>query len=219
MRPSLVIFDCDGVLVDSEPIQNRVLAGALTAAGLPMSAEEATAEFAGLPAVSAVAKAERMLGRALPAGFMDTVDERAAMIFRDELKPIPGVADIVRRVKAADIGYCVASSGSREKMALALGVTGLLTFFEGRIFTGLEVERGKPAPDLFLHAASVSSVSPGDCLVIEDSIFGVQAGRAAGMRVLAYVPEGPARAHTDAGGQPFRRMTDLAALIGLEAGG
>ena len=219
MRPSLVVFDCDGVSVDSEPIQNRVLAGALTAAELPMSAEEATAEFAGLPAVSAVAKAERMLGRALPAGFMAEVDERAAMIFRDELKPVPGVADVVRRVKAADIGYCVASSGSWEKMALTLGVTGLLTSFEGRIFTGLEVERGKPAPDLFLRAASVSAAAPSDCVVVEDSIFGVRAGRAAGMHVLAYVPEGPVRAHADAGGQPFRRMTHVPALIGLEAGG
>jgi HAD superfamily hydrolase (TIGR01509 family) len=182
----LVIFDCDGVLVDSEPLSNRVLAEAFTAAGLPMTAEDSVREFLGRSRAHVEAHGAALLGRPLPAGFYERYAAARDEAFRRELRAVEGVADAIDALHAAGATTCVASSGDHAKMRLTLGLTGLWERFDGRIFSVTEVARGKPAPDLFLHAARSLEFEPRDCVVVEDAPAGVAAARAAGMRVLAY---------------------------------
>lgn len=203
-----VIFDCDGVLVDSEPISNRVLAEALTGIGLPMTAEESTATFMGRSWASLVEIVEGRLGRAVPADLRARYLDRIFAAFERELQPVPGIAAALDRIA---LPWCVASSSSHEKMRFTLGHTGLLERFEGRLFSATEVTQGKPAPDLFLHAAARMGWAPEQCAVVEDSAAGVQAALAAGMTALAYA------ARTDpallAGARVFTRMAELPALL------
>lgn len=203
-----VIFDCDGVLVDSEPISNRVLAEALTGIGLPMTAEESTATFMGRSWASLVEIVEGRLGRAVPADLRARYLDRIFAAFERELQPVPGIAAALDRIA---LPWCVASSSSHEKMRFTLGHTGLLERFEGRLFSATEVTQGKPAPDLFLHAAARMGWAPEQCAVVEDSAPGVQAALAAGMTALAYA------GRTDpallAGAQVFTRMAELPALL------
>lgn len=180
----LVIFDCDGVLVDSEAIAAAVLTETL--AGLGTDIDEATVyrRFLGrsLDAVRDVLAQEYGLtssGDIIPPSFRERLIKR----FRAELKPIPGVAEAVKRINLA---RCVASSSRPERLRLTLGLTGLLPLFDPNIFSTTMVLRGKPAPDLFLHAASAMNISPSDCVVIEDSPAGVEAAKRAGMRVFAF---------------------------------
>lgn len=203
-----VIFDCDGVLVDSEPISNRVLAEALTGIGLPMTAEESTATFMGRSWASLVEIVEGRLGRAVPADLRARYLDRIFAAFERELQPVPGIAAALDRIA---LPWCVASSSSHEKMRFTLGHTGLLERFEGRLFSATEVTQGKPAPDLFLHAAARMGWAPEQCAVVEDSAPGVQAALAAGMTALAYA------GRTDpallAGARVFTRMAELPALL------
>jgi HAD superfamily hydrolase (TIGR01509 family) len=185
--PRLVIFDCDGVLVDSEPISNRVLAEALTAEGLPTTLEEALAEYKGLLLSDVLARAEAKLGRALPRGWVAAYERERIVAFRRDLAPITGAAQAIERVKRAGVGVCVASQGKLEKTRLTLGLTGLLDLFpDGALFSAYSVARGKPHPDLFLHAAGVMGAGPSRCVVVEDTPIGVTAAARAGMRVLGY---------------------------------
>jgi len=203
-----VIFDCDGVLVDSEPISNRVLAEALTGIGLPMTAEESTTTFMGRSWASLVEIVEGRLGRAVPADLRARYLDRIFAAFERELQPVPGIAAALDRIA---LPWCVASSSSHEKMRFTLGHTGLLERFEGRLFSATEVTQGKPAPDLFLHAAARMGWAPEQCAVVEDSAAGVQAALAAGMTALAYA------GRTDpallAGARVFTRMAELPALL------
>ena len=192
MVPELVIFDCDGVLVDSEPISSRVLAEALTAAGLPTSQPEARREYQGLLLADIAARAEARLGRPLPDDWGERFEADRAEAFRSELTPVPGAAEAVARVAGAGIGVCVASQGSVEKIRLTLGLTGLLDLFAaGALFSAYAVTRGKPHPDLVLHAAATMGADPARCVVVEDTPSGVIGAVAAGMRVfgLAAVAE------------------------------
>ena len=191
--PELLIFDCDGVLVDSEPIASRVLAEALTEIGFPMTAQQAIDRYTGLslPTVLALVAAE--LGRDLPADFAVRLGERDRAAFLAELRPVSGVVDVLRSLPWP---RCVASSGSLDKIRCNLGLTGLLAFFEPYLFSSGMVPRGKPAPDLFLLAADRMGAPPARCLVIEDSEAGVQAARAAGMRVLGFCGGGHTRPGT-----------------------
>lgn len=209
MPLELVIFDCDGVLVDSEPIANRVLSQALIAEGLDTTYEETTEETTGLSMASVLAWAEGRLGRGLPADFVDRVQDATFAAFRRELGAVPGVAEALARI---ELPVCVASSGEIEKIRLSLGLTGLLARFEGRIFSATQVARGKPFPDLFLHAAETLGVAPAACAVIEDSLPGVRAAHAAGMAVLGYAAAGDGAALAAAGAHTF---TDMAALPDL----
>lgn len=188
--PELLIFDCDGVLVDSEPIANRVLAEKLTAAGLPITAEACEARFTGLRFRTVAALAEAELGRPLPPDFRESVHESTLAAFTEALRPIGGVADAVQ---ALDLPRCVASSSSPEWIRHALAVTGLLGLFDPNLFSAAMVARGKPYPDLFLLAAERMGARPEACLVIEDSVPGVTAAHAAGMRVLGFAGGGHAR--------------------------
>lgn len=205
-----MIFDCDGVLVDSEPIANRVLCKALIGVGLDCDAAETARATRGLSMASVLTWAAAELGRPLPDDFVERVQARTFAAFRAGLEPVPGVAAALERIP---IPICVASSGEAEKIRLSLGLTGLLPRFEGRVFSATEVARGKPYPDLFLHAARVMGAEPVACAVVEDSLPGVEAGRAAGMTVLAYADGRDAGPLAAAGARVFADMAELPDLL------
>jgi HAD superfamily hydrolase (TIGR01509 family) len=206
----LVIFDCDGVLVDSEPISNRILAERLTAIGLPTTTAESIRDYMGRSWASCEALIEQRLGRPLPEGFADGYHEELYAALRSEVEPVAGVVAALDAIAAP---VCVASSGSHEKIRTSLGTTGLLERFEGRIFSATDVARGKPAPDLFLHAARTCGAAPEHCVVVEDAVAGVQAARAAGMRVLGYAALTSAEALAAEGAEVFTAMAELPALV------
>jgi len=217
MKPALVIFDCDGVLVDSESIANRIMAEAITATGIAMTYEECRARFVGGTLQRVIDTVEAWRGKPLPPGWREDFEARRNEAFRSELKPVRGVAGVLEAVRASGTPFCVASSGSPDKMKLTLGLTGLQGYFDGRVFSATMVARGKPAPDLFLYAAERMGRPPADCTVVEDSLMGVTAGVAAGMRVLAYTVESDAEALEAAGGLPFDDMAALPGLLGIDA--
>lgn len=182
----LVIFDCDGVLVDSEGIALEVLVEALAHKGISLTTEEAAERFLGrsLGSLTEVVQAE--FGVEIDAPFLAAMREVLYSRFRAELKPVHGVAALIDALKAAGIACCVASSSQRERIELSLTVTGLLPRLAPHIFSATMVQNGKPAPDLFLHAAASMGITPEACLVIEDSPAGISAAQAAKMRVLAF---------------------------------
>ena len=179
----LVILDNDGVVVDSELLANRVLAELLTEAGHPTSVEDSIRDYLGGTLAGVHGIVRRRSGTELPEGFDDAYHERLFAAFATDLRPVPGVGDVLH---ALTVPYCLASSGTRDRIRRSLVVTGLLERFEGRIFSAEDVAHGKPAPDLFLHVASTLDVEPARCVVVEDSPNGVAAARAAGMRALGY---------------------------------
>jgi HAD superfamily hydrolase (TIGR01509 family) len=212
----LVIFDCDGVLVDSEPLANESFSRALKAQGLDWSAEETMRRLMGLSLKSALEICEAEIGRKLPDDFFEKMQVVTYQSFRDApLQPVAGVKEAVQALQMAGLATCVASSGTPEKMRFTLGLTGLWDLFDGRIFSSSQVPRGKPFPDLFLHAALAMNVQPFDCVVVEDSVPGIQAARSAGMRALAYA--GAPHAHraelAAAGGELFEDMKMLPGLV------
>jgi HAD superfamily hydrolase (TIGR01509 family) len=181
--PDLVIFDCDGVLIDSEVIACRIDAEELTRVGYPISSAEVVARFAGVTARETYATVEAELGRPLPAGFSEQVRARIAAAFETELVAIPGA-----RAALTGLGrpVCVASSSGPEKLAASLRLVGLYDLVAPHVFSARAVGRGKPAPDLFLHAAAQRGVEPQRCLVIEDSVAGVTGARLAGMTAFGF---------------------------------
>ena len=211
----LVIFDCDGVLVDSEPIAARLTAEAVSELGWSMSAELAKAEFLGDTFSNIIRRIEEKLGRAVPADWPARSQANLLAAFERELTPVPGVRTAIDELVAAGATLAVASQGTHEKMQLTLRVTGLLPFFEGRIFSATQVSRPKPAPDLFLLAADTLGFSPRETLVIEDSTRGVKAALAAGMRVLGYTASVGREAIIAAGAEPVDDLSQVPALLGL----
>jgi HAD superfamily hydrolase (TIGR01509 family) len=179
----LVIFDNDGVVVDSEMLANRVLSDLLTEHGQSTSLEQCIGDFMGgtLAGVRSIVK--QRSGVDLPENFDDLYHQRLFQAFASDLRPVPGIRAVLDGLQ---VPFCLASSGTRDRIGLSLTVTGLIDYFDGRIFSAEEVDHGKPAPDLFLHAASNMGVPTSRCVVIEDSPNGVAAARAAGMTVLAY---------------------------------
>lgn len=178
----LVIFDCDGVLVDSERLTVGVDVTVLSSMGWEMTADEAIERFLGRPDAYVTAELSRHIGRELP----DDWDAVFHPLYVDALQHVTPVTGIEAALDAITIATCVASSGSHRKMRLTLGRTGLLDRFAGRIFSTTEVANGKPAPDLFLHAAARMGASPERCAVVEDSVAGVEAAVAAGMKAFGY---------------------------------
>jgi len=215
MSPELVIFDCDGVLVDSEPLANEVLAHVLSRHGLHMTVKDCMATFVGLSMSSVVEKANAMLATPLPETFVDDVQQETFEAFKGRIQKIADVDVLIEALQAAGIQTCVASSGGFDKMAVTLGETKLKRYFDGRIFSASQVERGKPFPDLFLHAARQMGVSPQNCVVIEDSRFGIEAARRAGMTVLAFVPEGDGPAFEGAKTTIIHDMNQAKAFLGV----
>ncbi len=205
-----VIFDCDGVLVDSETLACRVLVEYVAELGLTLALEEAIALFKGRKMAESVVDVEQRLGRAVPDGFVPNFRVRCAEAFQTHLKPIPGVETVLRTLS---VPFCVASSGPREKMELTLGITGLRAYFENRIFSAYEVGSWKPDPGLFLHAAQALNIPPRACAVVEDSLSGVQAGVAAGMTVFGYAAGVDAAPLIAAGASVFHDMDQLLDLL------
>jgi HAD superfamily hydrolase (TIGR01509 family) len=207
----LVIFDCDGVLIDSERIAVRTDVQVLAKLGWVLTEAECIERFVGLSDRSIKAAIEAHLGRRLP----DDWDHEFQSLYRDafaaELTPVPGVVEALDQIT---LPSCVASSSSHEKLRFTLGLTGLYERFAGRIFSAYEVARGKPAPDLFLYAASRMGVEPAACAVVEDSRYGVAAARAAGMRAFGFAGGLTPRAWLE-GTVVF---TDMRELPGLLAG-
>lgn len=206
----LIIFDCDGVLVDSELLSNRVLVQMLAEIGMLMSLEDTIATFMGHSMSTCVSIIEERTGRPIPTAFVADFRERTFDVFRRELRPVSGIEAVL---DAIDRPFCVASSGPPEKIQLTLSTTGLLPRFAGRIFSAVEVTRGKPHPDLFLHAADKMGAAPAACVVVEDTVRGVQAAVAAGMRVFAYADLTDADELTTAGAHVFRSMRELPRLL------
>jgi HAD superfamily hydrolase (TIGR01509 family) len=179
----LVIFDCDGVLVDSERLAIEVDVEALRELGWPLSEAEVTERFVGRSDRDTQAAIEAHLGRKLPDGWQERQQERYRQAFAAALAPVEGVLEALHRIR---LPTCVASSGTHAHLRYTLGLTGLYERFAGRIFSAEDVCAGKPAPDLFLHAAERIGAAPAACVVVEDSRAGVQAARAARMRILAF---------------------------------
>ena len=205
--PGLVIFDCDGVLVDSEPISMRELTRALTSIGGMLDEEAVHATFSGMALVDIERGIAAHLGRPAPEGWLDAWLTSRAAAFERELQPVPGAAEAVRAVRALGYETCVGSQGRMEKMDQTLRVTGLADLFpRERIFSGTMVEHGKPAPDLYLLAAATCGFAPEACVVVEDSPTGVAAGLAAEMRVLGYVAD-------SAGEEAAERLAKLGAEV------
>lgn len=188
--PALVIFDCDGVLVDSEPLSIRVLLDTLARQGLVFDLEVGYARFLGRSLATVRASLAAEFGVVLDDEALDEMRRRLYAVFRDELQPIPGIVATLERL---DRPFCVASSSLPERIALSLEVTGLWPAFAGRLFSATMVARGKPAPDLFLHAASTMGYPPAATVVVEDSPVGIEAAKAAGMTVVGFLGGSHAR--------------------------
>ena len=182
----LVIFDCDGVLVDSERLTVAVEARMLTEMGWPITVDEVVRQFVGGSSDTMLAEIERHLGPGLTAEFDRRSTEEIIAAFHAGLQPVDGVRELIEALHRRTVPTCIASSGSHRKMDLTLGLTGLHELFEGRIYSGSEVERAKPWPDLFLHAARSMGMEPNRCVVIEDSVNGCHAAVAAGTTCYAF---------------------------------
>ena len=215
LRPSLVIFDCDGVLVDSEPIAARLTAEAVSELGWQMSAEVAKAEFLGDTFSNIIRRVEAKLGHAVPADWPPRSQANLLAALERELQPVPGVQSAIEALVATGISLAVGSQGSHQKMKLTLGVTGLLPYFEGRIFSATQVAHPKPAPDLFLLAAQTLGFSPSQTVVIEDSTHGVKAALAAGMRILGYTASVGRAAIIAAGAEPIDDLSLIPDMLDL----
>lgn len=208
-----VIFDCDGVLVDSEDIANRVMTELLGEADVEMTFEEVVDEFRGREMAFVLETAERLRGGPLPFDLSKRYYESIKAAFENDLRPVPGIVEALQRI---DLPNCVASSGPHHKMEVSLRVTGLWDRFEGRIFSAEDVGIGKPAPDLFLHAANAMGFVPATTTVVEDSLPGVRAGVAAGMRVVAYASHTPPDTLRAEGAEPFLDMVELPDLLSAD---
>ncbi|MFC9430347.1 HAD family hydrolase [Streptomyces sp. NPDC056987] len=218
----LVIFDNDGVLVDSERLSNTILAGYLTELGHPTSYEDSLRDFMGAAVHRVHDLVHARTGQRLPEDFDEVLHSRVFAAFERELTPVDGVVEVIEKLAADGVPYCLASSGSHERIRVGHRKTGLDRWFrhgetEGGagsvVFSAEDVGRGKPAPDLFLHAAERMGVDPGRCAVVEDSPLGVQAARAAGMDVYAFTAMTPAGKLPGATGY-FARMAELPGLLG-----
>jgi HAD superfamily hydrolase (TIGR01509 family) len=207
----LVIFDCDGVLVDSEPISHRVLVDMLSELGVEIGFDEAVELFIGSTLPRCLELVAQLLGRPPPADFAPQFGQRTRRAFSQALRPVAGVEALLAWLP---VPCCVASNGNRAKMEFTLGHTGLLWRFEGRMYHADEVAHPKPAPDLFLHAARRHGAQPAQCVVIEDTPTGIVAARAAGMRAFGFAALTPASRLRQAGADTvFSRMDELRALL------
>ncbi|MBT5038904.1 MAG: HAD family hydrolase [Rhodospirillaceae bacterium] len=220
MSDTLIIFDCDGVLVDSEPLACRILAEAVRGLGLEMDDEEANDVFIGCSIEMVLDILSERLDRPVGDDFADKFHDDLHASMRLELDPITGVHDAITKIQALDRvgGVCVASNGEPESIRTSLGAVGLLPFFGDGLFTARDAGRAKPHPGLFLHAAREMNFAPENCIVVEDSVHGVNAACAAGMLVFGYASDAQPEKLCDhrlsiAGAKIFMTMDELPALI------
>jgi HAD superfamily hydrolase (TIGR01509 family) len=199
----LVIFDCDGVLVDSERMQVDIEVRYLAELGWPLTFDEVVAHFMGRTEAAMLADIEEHLGAPAPADWFERFSTETQTALDERLEPVSGVRAAIERLQRAGWETCVGSSGTPDRITRSLTTTKLLDLLDGRLFSGTEVPNGKPAPDLFLHAARTLGFAPGACIVVEDSPYGIEAARAAGMNVVGY-----------AGGViPTERLVDADVII------
>ena len=217
----LVIFDLDGVLVDSEPISSRLTAAALSEAGIEISEADVRDRFLGISTAEMLRAIEAEHGRRLPESFQETLRARVLRAFEQELEPVPGVPALLDGLA---VNRCVASSSHPERIRRSLELVGLLDRLAPNLFSATMVDHGKPAPDLFLLAAARMAAEPARCLVVEDSEVGIRAAKAAGMTVFGFTGASHVRSEThaprlEAAGADavFTAMTALLALV--ERGG
>jgi len=216
-RFDLIVFDCDGVLVDSERLIVRVEAQICRERGWSLTEADVIREFVGLSDEAMRARLSELVGEELGPDWDTEYTDRYRTALARDLVAVPGVAEVLDQLDAVAKPTCVASSGSHEKMQLTLGKTGLLDRLDGRIFSATDpaVERGKPAPDLFLHAAEQMGADPTRCAVIEDSPYGIEAALAAGMTPFGFAGSViPAERLAGDGVTVFEHMTQLTALLG-----
>jgi HAD superfamily hydrolase (TIGR01509 family) len=217
-KTAVLIFDCDGVLVDSEVIACSLLADMITGLGRPISVAETMTRFLGRSLKDAHIEIEGLIGRKLSAEEGEADRRRLLQRFREELQPVKGVREAILAVPGK---RCVASSSSPDRLRFSLELTGLLELFDPHVFSAAQVKNGKPAPDLFLLAAKACGAQPQACIVVEDSPAGVTAARAAGMRAVGFIgashatPELGERLRA-AGAAPV--IDDMRALPGAVAG-
>jgi HAD superfamily hydrolase (TIGR01509 family) len=213
----LVIFDCDGVLIDSEALCDRVVSRELHRLGWPLSPEDCHSLFIGLTFSDIQRAAEAHLGRALPADWVPGVVKRVTAVMTAEADPMPGAREALEATAAMGLPFRVASNSSRAEMAAKFSRAGMTDLLKGRIHSAYDLmplgKRGKPAPDLFLKAATAEGVPPASCLVVEDSLAGVRGAIAAGMTCLAFSADPDGGALGEAGALPFTSMFALPDLI------
>jgi HAD superfamily hydrolase (TIGR01509 family) len=211
----LVIFDCDGVLVDGEGLAVAIDVKAIGALGWPITGAEVIQRHLGKSTADVLADIEAHLGRPVSAGWEEAWDAEYRRVFDEQLEAVPGIAEAIKIIAAEGFQTCVASSGSHAKMRRTLGKTGLWDFFDGRIFSASEVERGKPEPDLFLYAAAQVGRIPARCVVVEDSQHGVAAAKAAGMKAIGFAGGITPVAHLAAADLVVTSMSDLPDAVSL----
>ena len=206
----LVIFDCDGVLVDSEPLANQVYVQMLAEHGFEVNHEEYLQKFSGAAIYKRLETTSKQLNWAPPADFYSVFNSRLSVLTKEELKPVPGIHALI---ESLSVPICIASNGSREEIKLRLKIAQLTDHFGDAIFSGLEVPHAKPAPDVFLAAAKAFNIPPAQCIVIEDSIPGVTAAVSAGVRVYGHAAFTPGNVLREAGAIPFANMMELQNLL------
>lgn len=212
--PRAVIFDCDGVVVDSEGPTLVMLRDDLARHGLDLTLAELEAGFVG-GTVETCADKARAAGATLPADWVAGFYDRMYAMLRAHVPLVAGILTVLDALDAAGIPYAMGSNGTPEKMQITLGQHGLVERFRGHLYSGQALGRPKPAPDLYLHAAARLGIAPPGCVVIEDSAAGARAARLAGMRCMGYAPHGHAERLTAEAAIPFSRMQDLPRLLGL----
>jgi len=211
MNSKLLIFDCDGTLVDSEGIANRTFIKSINDLGIPLTEEEAWAHFPGTSLALCIQYVESKFKVKLPADFVPTQRAIQEAIFAAELQPIPGASSVLNQLSAYN--KCVASNGPHQMVIDNLTTTGLIHHFGDRTYSAYQINKWKPSPDLFLHAAESLGFKPQDCIVIEDSMAGMQAGINADMQVMAYIPRNQHYEIDIDGVNKFEDMEQLPDLI------
>lgn len=206
----LIIFDCDGVLVDSEPLSNRTIAEQMQELGISMTEDQAIHLFAGGSLANVKNYIKEVTGQIVPDDFEDAYRKRSYELFRKELQPVRGITEVLEKLPYQK---CVASNGPIPKMKLNLGLTNLMHYFEGYLFSAYEVGHWKPDPRLFLHAAATMGFRVEQCIVIEDSDHGIHAAKTAGMQVFGYAGRTPKEKLEKAGAQTFTDMAMLPKLL------
>lgn len=213
-----MIFDCDGVLLDSEGLVCRIVAEELTRVGFPLTTEDVLRRFAGRPAIEMRAELETEFGRPIPEGFRPAVDRRTIESYKVELEIIPGVAEALEKIA---VPVCVASSSAPEKLRLGLEQVGIYHYFENSMISSTSVPCGKPSPDIFLFAAGWMHADPARCVIVEDSIPGVKAAVRAGARVFGFTggthcsPDHGERLLAEGAERVFGDMRELPSLLNL----
>ncbi|WP_159994722.1 HAD family phosphatase [Roseomonas sp. 18066] len=213
-RPRAILFDCDGVLADSEALAAQVVADDLAGRGFAVTPALCQDVFLGRAVPDMVAVIEQRFGR-VPDSWPAEIGRALTRRMAEEVVPVPGALDALRRLAAAGIPLACASNSSRAELAAKLAKLGVAELFQGRVFSFEDVDRPKPYPDIYEAAAAACGAAPADCVVVEDSLPGIRAGRAAGCRVLALVWEMPEALLRAQGAEPFRHMDELPGLLGV----